>query len=106
MARHCCRPGRGRRPQAAIEFLDPTRSTRCSERKASGSSERRSGHLGRTRSPSGSLGPCGESAWTMSRFTVADTSSGFSKLTSATTRMRDRTVEDGSSLRRRPLTVS
>src|SRR5664279_2920274 len=42
------------------------RSMRCSAARASGSSERRSGHLGRTRSPSGSCGPCAESALTTS----------------------------------------
>ena len=42
------------------------RSTRCSAPKASGSSERRSAHLGRTPSRSGSCGPCAESASTTS----------------------------------------
>ena len=42
------------------------RSTRCSERRASTSSERRSEPRGRTHLPSGSCGPCAPSASTMS----------------------------------------
>jgi hypothetical protein len=42
------------------------RSMRCSAPRASGSSERRSAHLGRMLSPSGSCGPCAVSASTTS----------------------------------------
>jgi hypothetical protein len=42
------------------------RSMRCSAARASGSSEPRSGHLGRMHSRSGSCGPCAESASTTS----------------------------------------
>jgi len=42
------------------------RSMRCSAPRASGSSERRSAHLGRMPSPSGSCGPCAKSVSTTS----------------------------------------
>ncbi len=42
----------------------PAPSTRCSERRACGSSVPRSGRLGRTPSPSAGCARCGPSAWT------------------------------------------